>query len=353
MSRPMQVTQKCKNCGGNMYYNPTKGGLLCQRCNNFVAVEGTATSEKSFQDILKSAPSWQKDTIVFRCEHCGAKIVAAKFDLVTKCDYCGETNMVKTQESSGSRPDTVILFELNREEATGKVNDWLSKRIFAPSEFKQIAKNRELTCVYCPAFTFDANVVTRYSAVLVQSNTTTVTVDGKAITRTQTSKRGINDLDTRTFDDILILANDEITPNFLEQIKPFNTNEGKVFQQSYLSGFTVGNASKDAQKCWNEAKKTMEDAVRAKLMARYCRNGTTLEDLQLESNFTNITYKYVLLPIYIGSTKYKGVQYPLYLNGQTGKLYGKTPKSWWKILLTCAGMGILAFVFGIFLAMIF
>ena len=55
------------------------------------------------------------------------------------------------------------------------------------------------------------------------------------------------------------------------------------------------------------------------------------ENLQIEFGVTNVGYKYVLLPVYVGHTEYKGERYQLFVNGQTGKVYGKTPKSKWKI----------------------
>ena len=42
-------------------------------------------------------------------------------------------------------------------------------------------------------------------------------------------------------------------------------------------------------------------------------------------------YKYVLLPVYVGNTEYKNKKYELLINGQTGKVYGKAPKSPWKV----------------------
>ena len=348
-----KVAQKCKNCGGDLIFNPSKSGLVCKLCGNFVPVSGTITSEKSFQDLLKNAPTWQKDTAVLRCEHCGAKSVVSKFDLVAKCDYCGAANMVKTKETPGLCPDTVVLFGLNKAEAWQKVNAWLSKRFFVPSQFKHQLKNRQLNGIYYPAFTFDANVTTRYNGVLVQTNTTTVMVDGKETTQTQTVRRTISDVDTHIFDDVLVLANDEITPKVLAQLQPFDANHGQVFQQSYLSGFSVCQASLDAQMCWNEAKKVMENTIRNKINTRYGGDGIALEGLNLDLDITNVTYKYVLLPIYVGHTEYKGTKYPLYLNGQTGKICAKTPKSWWKMLLTFAAMGLAAFGFGIILAMLF
>ena len=354
MSNPTKVVQKCVTCGGDLIFNPSKNGLVCKRCGNFQSVTGAVTTEKSFQTLLHSAPTWQKDTTVLRCEHCGAKSVVSKHDLVVKCDYCGASNMVKTEERPGLRPDTIVLFNQSSAEADKLLANWLSKRFFTPSDFKKQLKNRQLKGIYYPAFTFDANVITRYTGTLVQTNSITVTVDGKETTRTQTTRNSIADVDTQSFDDILVLANDnDVPPKVLKALQPFDTNHGQAFQQSYLSGFTVAQASKEAQDCWAEAKLQMEQSIRNKISSRYIGENTTFENLRLDIDFLNITYKYVLLPLYVGHVEYRGTKYPLYVNGQTGKIHGKTPRSFWKILFTCLFGGALAFGFGIVLALLF
>lgn len=351
MPTPTKVVQKCKNCGGDLFFNPSKSGLICKGCGDFQSITSPITAEKSFQSLLSNAPTWQKDSVVLCCEHCGAKSVVSKFDLVAKCDYCGAANMVNAGEVLGLRPDTIVLFAINRTNAMKQVSSWLSKRLFVPSQFKQQLKDRQLNGIYFPAFTFDTNVITRYTGTLVETNTTTTVIDGKEVTQSETVRRALSDVESESFDDILILANKEITPKTLSELGTFDTNHGQVFQQSYLAGFTVCGASKEPQECWNQAKKSIESVISNKLTTRYVNGNTDLENLHLDLVFNNITYKYVLLPIYVGHVEYKGTKYPLYLNGQTGKICGKTPKSWWKMLLTFTAMGLMAFGAGIILAM--
>lgn len=350
MSTLTKVVQKCKICGGDLVFNPSKNGSICQRCGNFASVTGIISNEKSLQTLLNNAPLWKKDATVVCCEHCGAKTVVSKFDLVAKCEYCGAANMVKTKETPGLRPDTVVLFGLNKDEAYKQVSAWLSKRFFVPSDFKHQLKERQINGIYYPVFTFDANVTGKYTGTLVQTNTTTVEVDGEQKTQTQTTRRSITDVISQTFDDIIISANEEISPQTLQQIYGFDTNHGQTFQESFLTGFTVAQATLDPHTCWNEAKKVMENRIRSRIATRY-GDVNRVENLHLDLDFTNITYKYALLPIYVGHIEYKGIKYPLYMNGQTGKVSAKTPKSWRKILLTLAGMGLAAFGVGIILAM--
>ena len=58
--------------------------------------------------------------------------------------------------------------------------------------------------------------------------------------------------------------------------------------------------------------------------------------------YSNITYKYLLVPTWISSFRYKGKIYQFAVNGQTGKVGGKAPVSAWRVFLAVLmGIGIL------------
>ena len=349
MSTDQTITanQKCEMCQGDMVFDASQQVLICQKCgnSNFVT-EQASDVEKSFHDLLINAPKWQKEASVFQCQHCGAKSVISKFDIVAACDYCGAENVNEIQEIPGVRPDTVVLFALSKEDAHAKAQTWLSKRFFVPNDFKQLAVSRTLHGVYFPAFNFDAQTSTRYHGVQVLTKTVSTVVNGETVTSSQDIRHPLRGFDKHIFDDLLVLANQAMTPKMLKSLQPFDTKKGKTFQQAYLSGFGVSQASTDPTQAWEDAKKQMEEVVRAKIIKQH--SGVQIENLQLDMGITNVTYKYVLLPVYISHTEYKSAKYELCVNGQTGKVYCKTPKSRWKIFsffattfaLCATGLGI-------------
>ena len=62
--------------------------------------------------------------------------------------------------------------------------------------------------------------------------------------------------------------------------------------------------------------------------------------------YSKITYKYLMLPIWVSSFKYNDKVYQFMVNGQTGKVSGKTPVSAIKVIITI--LAVLA-VLGLFL----
>ena len=56
-------------------------------------------------------------------------------------------------------------------------------------------------------------------------------------------------------------------------------------------------------------------------------SATYHKDIQLSVNFSNIKYKYLLVPVWINSFTYDNQLYTIVINGQTGEISGKWPKS--------------------------
>jgi len=75
--------------------------------------------------------------------------------------------------------------------------------------------------------------------------------------------------------------------------------------------------------------------------------GDTHRNLRVQTRFQDITFKHTLLPVWIASYRYNNKVYNFMVNGQTGKVQGEAPISWWKVLLTVLiVLIILACIFG-------
>lgn len=326
-------SQKCAACGGDLVFNPKKQMLECVQCGNTVLVHRTVTTEKSFETLLKQAPQWQDETVVYHCQNCGAKAVVSKTDIAVKCDYCGATNIIQIEDLPGIKPDTVVLFKLTKEEAIARAKRWLSKRFFAPNWYKKTVRAKNVNGIYYPAFTFDAQTSSSYHGVEIVTHTQTTYVNGKPVVNTYTTEHPFAGNLSKVFDDVLIPAATTITPESFKQLQPFGTNDACVYQKEFLAGFTASHYTKDAMQCWREAKDVMDRAIRREITNRYAG---LVEGLSVSTTTTNITYKYALLPLYVGHSEYDGKKYDLYVNGQTGKVHAKSPVSVWKVLFTTA-----------------
>ena len=59
-----------------------------------------------------------------------------------------------------------------------------------------------------------------------------------------------------------------------------------------------------------------------------------VENFVCNTTFNAIKYSYLYIPVWVNHYKYKDKNYNCYINGITGKVSGKAPKSFWKIFFT-------------------
>jgi hypothetical protein len=74
--------------------------------------------------------------------------------------------------------------------------------------------------------------------------------------------------------------------------------------------------------------------------------GDTHRNLRVQTKFDNLTFKHTLLPVWLASYRINNKIYSFMVNGQTGKVQGEAPISWWKVTLA-------VFIVLIILALIF
>ena len=70
--------------------------------------------------------------------------------------------------------------------------------------------------------------------------------------------------------------------------------------------------------------------------------GDTHRNLHVRSEFSDQTFKHVLLPIWFVSYNYGTRTYQVLVNGVTGELAGEYPKSFWKIFFLVLFIAVIA-----------
>ncbi len=316
---------KCPACGANMVFDPEDGCLYCEHCGTKQAIKERGSDEMAFERLLQENNNWSDETHVFRCENCGAKEVLDKREIAKQCPFCGTTNIVETDELSGVKPNAVVPFRLGKEEACDNVKKWAKKKLFAPRKFKKSANPEDVKGVYNPAFSFDTATHSRYSGVLGKYYYKTKQVNGKTVRERYVRYFDIGGDYDMFFDDILIQASTAIAQKSLDKMQPFDTNNSMEYSQEYLSGFTANQFTKDGLKCWEEAKSLIYNKVKASILAGYDYDIVSSFNVSVECN--DITYKYLLLPVYVGHCSWKAKIYNFFVNGFNGKVTGKTPVS--------------------------
>jgi hypothetical protein len=87
----------------------------------------------------------------------------------------------------------------------------------------------------------------------------------------------------------------------------------------------------------------MGGSVREEVHSTVKRGSDVVGAVNTCATFSEIEFKKLLFPVWIGSYRYKNKNYHVYINGQTGVVFGKSPISVLKIgILALAAAAVIA-----------
>lgn len=340
---------KCDGCGANMVFDPQAQKLYCAHCGSTKEISGEYTEEINIAYALSGeGGAWQaKEACVFRCDNCGAKVVLAGGETANSCPFCGTAHVTKSDELAGLKPNALLPFLFNSDNAIGFSKKWAKKKLFAPSKFKKKMGIDNVKGVYTPCFTFDSLTTSTYYGRVGKRHTRTVGSGKNKRVETYIVWRNISGNYNGRFDDVLVTAGSKFDQEKLDKISPYSTNDGKLFNEAYMLGFMAYRYDYEIQDCWDYAKGRIDESIKRGILSQYVYD--VVDYLNVSTEHSNVTYKYVMLPVYIGNFNYKKKLYNFYVNGCSGKVTGKTPVSPWRVLtavlLGCAlvaGIALLA-----------
>lgn len=342
------TTYKCPNCGGEAIFEPNSQKMKCLYCGGLFEIDNkTIVKERELDELLSSGDVWE-EADVYQCKTCGAKEIISKQEVNIKCSFCGTSNIIKSEELPGIKPQGVTPFKLDKNKASAIAVKWAKKKLYAPRNFKKSVKAENIHGVYNPVFTFDAQTISTYRGTLGKNYTRTRYVNGKAVSEIETRYFNISGSQDLLFDDLLVQASTTIPSGIIKDIEPFPTKNAIVYQTEFLRGYSANTYNKSGRDCWDECKSIMHNRIEMAILKRY--DYDIKISLSVDTKYFNQQYKYILVPVYVGHYSYKEKLYNFYVNGYNGRIGGKTPVSKLKVSFTVL-LILLFIVGGILLAM--
>jgi hypothetical protein len=338
----------CPSCGGEAQWNPAKKALVCPFCGTTApaATEVAATGEQVIVEhnlvaALRAIPDaqrgWQAKKVSVKCQSCQAISVFDPERVGQRCDFCGSTALVPYEEiKEAFRPESLLPLKVSENQVRDTIRRWYGSRWFAPNKLKGAALTDTVKGLYIPYWTFDAQVHadwTAESGYYYYETETYRDTDGETKTR-QVQKvrwqRSSGQLD-HFFDDELVPASRGVQPDTLRRIEPFPTKELVAYQAGFLSGWVVERYQIDLVTAAKEAREEMDDEMEAFCAAQV--PGDTHRNLQVDTDYSGQTFKHILVPLWLLTYNYGARNFQVVINGYTGVIAGKYPKSWVKITL--------------------
>jgi hypothetical protein len=133
----------------------------------------------------------------------------------------------------------------------------------------------------------------------------------------------------RFFDDVLVLASRSLPKRYTDGLEPWDLAEMEPYQPEFLAGFRAEGYVVTLEEGYGEARTKMDQVIRRDV--KFDIGGDRQKISQLDTQVRDVTFKHVLLPVWLAAYKFRGRTYRFVVNGRTGRVQGERPWSAWKI----------------------
>jgi DNA-directed RNA polymerase subunit RPC12/RpoP len=350
----------CDNCGSDFRYDPGRDELMCDHCGNSATVASSGPWESAISELdFQKAASAQladadiEETRVNTCPNCGAQTEFDPDIHAAECPFCATPVVTDTGAHRHIKPRGLLPFDVDEGIAKRAVVDWLGSLWFAPNGLTEYArKGRKMNGIYVPYWTFDANTKSQYSGQRGTHyyETRTVVRDGKRqqVRVRKTRWRAVSGRVARFFDDVLVLASKSLPKKYTDGLEPWDLSALEPYRPEYLAGFRAEGYQVELVDGFSEARGFMDRMIRRDV--KYDIGGDDQRISQVRTQVDDVTFKHILLPVWLAAYKYRGKTYRFVVNGRTGRVQGERPYSAWKIAFAVVIGLILALIAGFVIA---
>lgn len=343
------IAYQCPCCGAPLAYSRRSGKLKCKACENSYELDAleamnTSSEQGGIQFDMPSETFDAQEAAQMRsyiCQACGAELMTEETTTATECPYCGSPTILPERIEGGVKPEKVIPFIVEKEQAQQMFEDYFKGKKLLPNVFLN-SRNRiaEMQKLYVPYWLFDcrAGGSVTYNA---QKKHTHREGDWE-VTYTEhylVSRSGMMD-----FAHIPVDGSAKLDNKITESLEPYDMSDAVDFAPAVLAGALADHADVESADCEERARARVESSMEQAL--RNTVSGYTSVTPSTKNFYTeNGSVTPVLMPVWLITTEKEGNTYTFAINGQTGKLTCDVPADTKKSLLW--GGGVFAGVFAL------
>ena len=335
----------CEKCGADLEFHIGQQDLKCPFCGHEKLIELTVDveiAEQDFRAILEKVREWREQSgessndgqSEVRCSGCGANVVFVGSLTSSECPYCGAPiQRDKVHDSPKRIPVHGILsFHVEKEKARMNLSEWVRSRWFAPNEFLKRGVEGRFNGVYLPFWTYDSMTFSRYCGERGDHYYVTVTVNGQSKQEQRTSWTSVSGSHQRFFDDVLVLATKGMSRELMDSLEPWPLAALQSFSQELLAGFMARTYEVELDEGFPIAQKRIDAGIASDV--RGLIGGDEQRITEIKTRYDAITFKHLLLPVWLLAYRYNDKSFQVIVNAVTGEVQGERPYSFWKITLT-------------------
>ena len=323
---------QCPCCTAGLKFGADTQQLTCEYCGTTFELDAVkAFNENPCKDESgefiweKETPnSWTQDEENairgFVCPSCAGEIITDAHTAATFCPYCASPSIMPARLSGGLKPDGVLPFKTTKEDAKAAFLKLCMGKPLLPKFFTQEQQLQKITGMYVPFWLYNCSgsLSGSYKATRIHN-----WADSK-YNYTRTEHFLLERAADAEFLGIPMDGSTKMDDIFMESIEPYDYSDLQPFDMAYLTGYLADKYDvpyeKGQDRIRERVSNTMERRVQSSLIG-YSTVIPTGKDLKVAHSKA----QYVLLPVWILNTGYKGKTYTFAMNGQTGKMTGTLP----------------------------
>ena len=318
------IDHKCPGCRAPIFFVPSLGKWQCEYCNGAYTLEelqqfNNASSAEHNHDVHLSENTEELYTS-YKCQNCGAEIVADNETAATFCVYCGNTAILKSKLSGQFKPDLIIPFKKEKQIAINAFKNLSNGRPFLPDDFNDPNNIEKIRGIYIPFWIYDMEICGG-----IEGRGQIVSSWSRGDTRyTKTDYYKIFRDGSIRFKKIPVDGSSRFDNDIMSSIEPFNYEELVPYNHAYLSGFLAERYDIDGDVLIGDAVTRAVESTKATFLSDAMGfSSKTIYTSNLLAN--DVKKQYALFPVWMVNVKYKDKYYLFAMNGQTGEFIGNMP----------------------------
>jgi predicted RNA-binding Zn-ribbon protein involved in translation (DUF1610 family) len=326
----------CANCGANVEFAPGTTVLKCPYCGAETPLTPTGARVREHSVAEFAGPLRKPVATIapysFTCRGCGAVTQSDKIS--DRCQFCGAPLVADATSGEMIAPEAVVPFGLDRGALREALRKWASSRWFAPNGLKKVTEAESSHSTYLPHWTYDASTRSEYSGQRGEHYYVTETYTENGETRTRQVQRTrwypVRGVVARDFDDVLVTGTTRVAPKHLDRLEPWPLPEAQPYRPEFLAGHETLRYDVEPETGLGTAKSRMAGVIEDD--CRHDIGGDEQQVTSVDTEYRDIMFKLLLLPVWIACYLHAGKTYNILVNGRTGEVAGERPYSVPKIV---------------------
>lgn len=330
------TTYLCPGCGAYLRYDGKQDLWVCDYCDQSYTKD--ALQQRGAQTADATKPQEKKETVTYdyqeniaqgeqnedlqayHCPNCGAEIVTDGVTAATFCVFCQNPTIIPQKFEGKYRPSAMIPFKTDKKQAQEAFLRLCKGKKLLPKGFASQQRLEKITGVYVPYWLFDCKADFDYHAT--GEDVMTWSDGDYRYTKTDTYHLHRNGM--MEFENIPLDASANMEDNLMDALEPFSFDAVQPFDLRYLSGYLAEKYTYEPKELFTRMQERVSEGIENRAQAEG-RQYDHVHSVQCNTAFQSDKQQYLLLPVWMLISSFKGKKYLFAMNGQTGKIVGELP----------------------------